>query len=61
MLTHRLPVGGFDRTVHDQYISIVYPCIDHGASGYLYKKGRGGMFDEVFVQIQVAFYVVFRR
>jgi len=51
-------VDRFERTIHDQDISVMYSRIDHGVSGHPYKEGRYGVLDKVLIQIQLGLYIV---
>ncbi len=51
----------FQGAVHNENISGENAGIDHGFAGCPDKKGGGRMLNQVFVQVKLAFNIIFRR
>ena len=52
-------VGRLGGAVHDQEIAGVDAGVDHGIAGDADKIGGGGLGDQVFVEIELSFEIIF--
>ena len=51
-------VGAGNGPVNDQQIAVENPCSPHGIAGDADVKRRGGMADEILVEVEAAFQII---